>query len=92
MVGTSGDNGLCAEVNGACGCTECHGGGDANQYISFVNPDKSIVIVGLNSGNTPQAVRVAIDGAVVVNATVPAHSFNTFKVPAHSHAGDEVMG
>jgi O-glycosyl hydrolase len=88
MVSTVGDIGRCVTVNGACGCQNTSGctgrmGYDTNQYISFVNPDKSVVVVGLNAGDAVQHLSVTVDDTVVVaNATLPPHSFNTFKVPA----------
>ena len=88
MVSTAGDVGKCTTVNGACGCQKTCGCTrsmryDTNQYISFVNPDKSVVVVGLNAGGAEQHLTVNVDGRVVVaNATLPPHSFNTFKVPA----------
>ena len=66
-------------------------GYDTTQYISFVNPDKSVVVVGLNAGEGVQHLTVSVDGAVVVaNATLPPHSFNTFRVPA-SHMQQHVQ-
>ena len=92
MVSTSGDIGKCITVNGACGCGKTSGCTrgqwkphlyDTQQYISFVNPDKSVVVVGMNAGDAKQHLTVSVDGTVVVsNATLPPHSFNTFKVPA----------
>jgi hypothetical protein len=35
----------------------------------------------LNAADTAQLLQIAVDGAVVVNVTVPEHSFNTFKLP-----------
>ena len=93
MVSTAGDVGKCTTVNGACGCQKtlgCTGrlGYDLNQYISFVNPDKSVVVVGLNAGDTAQRLTVQLDSIVVVaNATLPPHSFNTFKIPASHMQG-----
>ena len=53
------------------------------EHIAFVNPDKSVVVVGINSGGTVQPLTVSVDGTVVVsNATLPPHSFNTLKVSA----------
>lgn len=88
MVGTAGEIGRCLTVNGACGCQKTSGcigrlGYDTTQYISFVNPDRSVVVVGLNAGDAVQQLTVNVDGKVVVsNATLPPHSFNTFKLPA----------
>ena len=91
VVSTSGDIGKCIAVNGACGCEKPSGytrgrhqtDHDTNQYISFVNPDKSVVVVGMNAGDAVQHLTVSVDGTVVVsNATLPPHSFNTLKVSA----------
>lgn len=89
LIGTAGDIGRCTEVNGACGCTNASGCSahnriDPDQYISFVNPDQSVVVVGMNAGDTLQHLSIEVDGIVVANATLPPHSFNTFKVPASS--------
>lgn len=88
MVSTAGDVGKCTAVNGACGCKTSSGctgrlAYDTEQFISFVNPDHSIVVVGLNAGNGPHAFTLKVDGKVrVANATLPPHSFNTFKLPS----------
>ena len=92
MVRASGDIGKCVTVNGACGCEKTSGCADTwavrrgmnpVEHIAFVNPDKSVVVVGMNSGGAVQHLTVSVDGTVVVsNATLPPHSMNTFKVPA----------
>ena len=53
-----------------------------DQYISFLNPDQSVVVVGMNAGGTLQHLSIEVDGIVVANAALPPHSFNTFKVPS----------
>jgi glucosylceramidase len=58
-----------------------HGGPSALKTIGFVNPDRSVVIVVINTGDTPRPFGLSVTGATV-SATIPPHAIQTFVRPA----------
>ena len=50
--------------------------------VAFVNPDGEVVVVMGNSSDTDGAIALNIDGRQSDVVTLPAHSFNTFTLPA----------
>jgi glucosylceramidase len=80
MLTTTGDNGACKSVNGACGCAGKCTGGDKSQLVSFVNPGGEIVVVALNANDVASPVRISVDGKLTISESLPAHSMSTFVV------------
>ena len=48
---------------------------------AFRNPDASIALVALNSGDAACNLTATVDGAAAFSAELPGHSMNTFVVP-----------
>jgi glucosylceramidase len=53
--------------------------GDNSGLLAFINPDKSIVIIAENAGETSKETKIQV-GKKVLTVQLEPHSFNTFIV------------